>query len=130
MATWQSARAYIESQYRIQDSSENALVMVFDLGDLRSQIVFVSRSVARSSGAEWIDISSPIGTFAEIDLSALLKEVEGLICGGIAGLGDKVVLRHSAPLINLDINELEQPLAMVMNSADNLEKQFGTGDKY
>ena len=45
-------------------------------------------------------------------------------------MGEHVVLRHSLPLENLDINEFVDPLALVAGVADELEEKFTGGDGY
>ena len=52
------------------------------------------------------------------------------VCGGIAAMGDLVTVRHSVPLLNLDINEFERPLGLVTGTADRLEQQFQGGDQF
>lgn len=52
------------------------------------------------------------------------------VCGGIGTAGELVTVRHAAPLLNLDINELERPLLLVMTTADRLERQFQGGDTF
>jgi hypothetical protein len=50
------------------------------------------------------------------------------MCGGIGATGELVTVRHAAPLVNMDINELERPLLLVTTTADRLERQFQGGD--
>jgi hypothetical protein len=45
-------------------------------------------------------------------------------------MGDHVVLRHSLPLENLDINEFVDPLTLIAGAADNLESEFFGADDY
>jgi len=44
--------------------------------------------------------------------------------------GNLVTFRHSVPLLNLNINEFESPLALVTETADLLESTFTGGDRF
>jgi hypothetical protein len=45
-------------------------------------------------------------------------------------MGEHVVLRHSLPLVDLDIHEFTDPLALLAGTADQLEEHFFGGDEY
>jgi hypothetical protein len=67
----------------------------------------------------------------EVDLRAVLEEVGNTtVVGGVAIIDEYVVLRHSLPLINLDINEFVDPLVLVTGSAEMLERQFHGRDDF
>ena len=50
--------------------------------------------------------------------------------GAHALVGNLVTFRHSLPLENLNINELESPLALVTTTADQLERTLTGGDRF
>jgi hypothetical protein len=78
-----------------------------------------------------VQIASPIGLAANVDLHAFLTEVgNSTIACGAAIMGDHVVLRHSLPLVDLDIHEFTEPLALLAGTADRLEETFFGGDDY
>jgi hypothetical protein len=78
---------------------------------------------------DWVQIASPCGRVAQVNLERLLEEI-GMttIVGGAAIMGEWVVIRHSLPLVNLDINEFIDPLTLVADTADRLEEKFVGGD--
>lgn len=129
MANWSTLVNYVQSNYKIADQGPDMIKMIFETGDLRSQVVFLWRQTL-SGGEEWVQIESPFGELGSLDLTAALKAVGDTVCGGMALFGNLVTFRHSLPLENLNINEFESPLALVTSTADTLEKQLVGGDKF
>jgi hypothetical protein len=136
MTTWHSLVDYLRNNYKIAEEivdSEKAvsgLKLLFDVGDLRSQFIFVWHHTLRDGHESWVEIVSPFARVADVDLHDVLQAVSGLVCGGLQAVGDTLVLAHSAPLVNLDLNEFDRPFTLVLNSADILEKKFGGGDAF
>ena len=130
MATWSALKEYVRSHYKISDEKPDSLKLVFDVGELRSQVVFLWRISLLDGEEDWVQIESPFGRLDAINLRAAIDSMGKVVCGGIAGLGELVTVRHSVPLLNLDINEFERPLILVTNTADRLERQFQGGDEF
>lgn len=130
MASWSELVSYVRSNYKVADEAPNGIKMIFNTGGLRSQVVFLWRQVLMNGSEEWVQIESPFGGVGSMDLRRALEAVGGKVCGGAAVDGDLVLLRHSVPLANLDINEFERPLALVTTTADELEKTLVGGDAY
>lgn len=130
MATWAVLKNYILGNYKVAHDDENVIKLVFDVGDLRSQAVFLWRASLMNGDEDWVQVESPIGSLADIDLRQALSLTEGMVCGGLSLARDLVVVRHAVPLTNLDINEIERPLILVTTTADRLEKQLLGGDSY
>jgi len=128
MATWLDLTGYVRSNYKIADEQSNSIRMVFDTGDLRSQVVLLWRQVIGND--EWLQIESPIGEASSVNLQQALEEAGRLVCGGLMIDGGHVFMRHAVPLVNLNINEFEQPLHLVTTSADLLEEKLVGGDRY
>lgn len=121
MATWQTVREYIAGNYKIADDSGNLVRLDFTLSDERSHTVFLSM-IGNETVGEWCAVEAPIGKIADIDLSAALEAIEGRLCGGLSRVDEWLVVRDTFPLADLSIDELELPLHIVMNIADELEK--------
>ena len=130
MATWSALTEYVRTNHKISEETPNSLKLIFDLGNLRSQVVFLWRMSLLDNTEEWVQIESPFGKLSSVDLEGVLRAVGETVCGGIGSMGDFVTVRHAAPLLNLDINELERPLHLVTATADNLERQFQGGDAF
>jgi hypothetical protein len=133
MATWMELVDLVRSSYEIDDESPDMIKMVFstgEAGDLRSQLVFLWRQTLMEGTEEWVQIESPFAQVGSVDLRQALQEVGRIVCGGAAIQDDLVVIRHSVPLTNLDLNEFERPLHLVTTTADDLEKKLVGGDTY
>lgn len=130
MATWTDLSAYIHSNYKVADSNERMIKLLFETGDLRSQVVIIWHLTLGNGSEEWIQIESPFGELGSVDLSKALQAIGNTVCGGLALVGNLVTFRHSLPLQNVNINELESPLALVTTTADHLERTLSGGDRF
>ncbi|MEV0679585.1 hypothetical protein AB0I60_23975 [Actinosynnema sp. NPDC050436] len=135
MASWGDLAAYVHDTYDVIAAQEDELRILFnfeqfDEDDERTQVIILVREVLDNMH-EWVQIASPIGLAANVDLHALLVEVgNSTISCGAAIMGEHVVLRHSLPLVDLDIHEFTDPLALLAGTADRLEEIFFGGDNY
>lgn len=130
MATWTDLAAYIHAQYKVQESDDRRIKIVFETGDLRTQVVMIWYVTANHGREDWIQIESPFGELGKMDLDQALQAIANTVCGGLALVGNLVTFRHSVPLQNLNINEIESPLALVTSTADQLERTLTGGDRF
>ena len=130
MATWSDVKTFVHDNYKVDDLSDEVMKMVFETGDLRSQLVFLTHYTLQAGAEDWVSVESPFAEIESVDLGKALEEVGNLVCGGLSKVNSMVTLKHSVPLANLNINELQRPLALVVNSADALEKTLVGGDKF
>lgn len=145
MATWEDLLAFVrteyrlaidddseeeEAEYRIIEESDNEVRILVEYEDDRSQIVILYREELDGS-EDWVQVVSVIGRVADVDLRKLLEELgqTSVVCGAVI-IGEHVVLRHSLPLLNLDINEFTDPLNFVAETADHLEEMFFRDDDH
>ena len=134
-STWADLAAYVREEYEVIEEREDEIRLEFrfekyDEEDERSQVVVLVREVLDNKH-EWVQIASPVGLAALVDLAALLREVgHASIACGAAIMGDHVVLRHSLPLRDLDVHEFDDPLALLAGTADQIEEMFFGGDGY
>jgi hypothetical protein len=135
MATWDDLAAYVHDQYEVISEQPGEIRILFgfeqfDEEDERTQVVILSREVLDKQH-EWVQIASPVGLAAAVDLRALLTEVgHSSIACGAAIMGEHVVLRHSLPLSTLDIHEFVDPLTLLAGTADEIEEMYFGGDQY
>jgi hypothetical protein len=129
MANWSTLVNYVSSNYKVADQGPDMLKMIFETGDLRSQVVFLWRQTL-SGGEEWVQIESPFAEVGMVNLQQALEAIGGMVCGGMAIASGYVTVRHAVPLANLNINEFERPLLLVTTTADNLESQLIGGDRF
>ena len=131
MASWDDLVAYVRSEYQvIEDQPEEIRIEIEYEDEGRSQVIMICREVL-DKREEWVQVASICGRVSEVDLRKLLEEIglTSVVCGAVI-MGDHVVLRHSLPLENLDINEFVDPLNFVAGTADHLEEVFFGGDGY
>ncbi|MGQ0837198.1 hypothetical protein [Actinokineospora sp.] len=135
MATWSDLAKYVRDQYEVISEQRDEIRIMFgfehyDEEDERTQVVILAREVL-DERHEWVQIASPVGLAAGVDLRALLSEVgHSSVACGAAIMGDHVVLRHSLPLSSLDIHEFVDPLTLLAGTADQIEEMFFGGDQY
>jgi hypothetical protein len=130
MATWNDLAGYVRTHYKIAAEEPGMIRLIFEVADLRSQIVMLWSVTPTNSDEEWVQIESPIGEFSSVDVVRAVKEAGTIICGGIASVDSLVTFRHSVPLLNLNINEFERPLAVVTTTADRLENLLTGRDEF
>ncbi|MGW7539127.1 hypothetical protein [Amycolatopsis sp. NPDC054798] len=135
MAQWNDLVAFIRQTYRVirDDPGEIRIRVLF--GDDaettgRAQVVVIAREIF-DQREDWVQIATPFARVDEVDLLTVLTEVgQTLVVGGLVVMGEHLVLRHSLPLLNLDLNEFTDPLELVAGSAELLEQQFTGRDDY
>jgi hypothetical protein len=136
LADWGDLVAYIRLSYDVirfePDEVRIRVSFVKDQDDIlgRRQIMVVAHEVLDQK-EDWVQIATPFAMVDQVDLREVLTEVgDTTVVGGVVVMGDYVVLRHSLPLINLDINEFTDPLDLVASAAEDLERRFTGRDEY
>ncbi|GHF07906.1 hypothetical protein GCM10017786_47040 [Amycolatopsis deserti] len=135
MTSWRDLATFIRQQYKvIRDEPDELRIRIRFQSDPeeeeRTQIVVIAREVLDRRD-EWIQIATPFARVDEVDVVAVLAEVgHTTVVGGVVVMGEYLVLRHSLPLANLDLNEFVDPLALVTSSAELLEEQLTGRDDY
>lgn len=128
MAQWNDVQAYLRANYALEMINPNFAKIVFAIDETRSQIAFLTRQVLGEE--EWLTVESVVGRVNDVNLTAALGQVEGVVVGGLARIGDLITLKNSMPLANMDINELVRPLELVTLTADNLERTLTGSDTF
>jgi hypothetical protein len=130
MAKWHDLVDFVKSEYQVIKETTEELQIHVEFEDERSQRIWLTREVLDNQ-EDWVQIASPCAVASQVNLHALLREIgETSVVGGAAIMGDYVVLRHSLPLSNLDINEFVDPLALLAGTVDTLEEEFSGGDVF
>jgi S1-C subfamily serine protease len=135
MAAWPELVRFIELEYDVTRREPDEIRVRVHYGgqdvddDERTQIAVVAREDV--DGQEWVQIATPFARADDVDVAAVLSEIGATtVVGGAVIMGDYLVLRHSLPLENLDINEFVEPLELVAGSAELLEEMFTGDDDY
>ncbi len=135
MANWGDLVAYIRQTYEVvrNDPDEIRIRMMFapdEDTEGRAQIMVIAHEILDQK-EDWVQIATPFARVEQVDLLDVLTEIGNtIVVGGAAVMGDHIVLRHSLPLINLDINEFTDPLELVAGAAELLEQIFTGRDDY
>jgi len=136
VANWGDLVSYIRQSYDViryePDEVRIRVSFAEDEDDLfgRRQIMVVAHEVLDRK-EDWVQIATPFARVAEVNLREVLAEVGNtVVVGGVVTMGEFLVLRHSLPLINLDINEFTDPLQLVASAAEELEHRFTGRDEY
>jgi len=135
VANWGDLVAYIRQTYEVvrNDPDEIRIRMVFapdEDTEGRAQIMVIAHEILDQK-EDWVQIATPFARVEQVDLLEVLTEIGNtIVVGGAAVMGEHIVLRHSLPLINLDINEFVDPLELVAGAAELLEQIFTGRDDY
>ncbi len=130
MTTWQELVDFVESEYEVVERRDDELRVLIEYEEQRSQVVIVGRDLL-DEREDWVQVASVCGLVRDVDLPRLLEEIARVcVLGGAVIMGEHVVLRHSVPLKNLDINEFTDPLIFVAETADYVEETLFGGDGY
>lgn len=134
MAEWADLVAFVRHEYRVVRDQPDEIRIRMSYGDddteERAQTVVIAREVL-DRREDWVQIATPFARLDQVDLATVLTEIGNtIVVGGAVVMGDHLVLRHSLPLVNLDINEFTDPLELVAGSAEQLEQYFTGRDDY
>ena len=129
MATWETLRQHIYSRYQVTQETPGVIQLMFDVGNGRSQNVFVS---GKSAGAfEYMSMWTPICHESQISARDALIRNAAMPIGALGLMPDgTIILRHSAPLKDLDVDEFEVPLQGLTMGGDMLEQELSVGDRF
>ena len=129
MATWESLRQYIHSKYQVADEAPDGLRLIFDLGNGRKQNVVV---VGKTMGNyEYMAIWTPVCNESQLSARDALLRNATMPLGALALAPDgTVILRHTAPLKDLDPDEFDVPLGALTQAGDMLEREFTMADQF
>ena len=129
MATWESLRQYICSRYQVLEEQPGVLRMMFDVGGGRTQNVLVS---GKNVGAfEYMVIWTPICHESQISARDALVRNANMPIGSLGLVPDgTIILRHSAPLKDLEPDEFDVPLQAITQGGDMLERELAVADRF
>lgn len=114
MADWRDVRAIVQERFgpSVRVDDEFRIDLLFGLPGGGEQQVWLSRIDGEITG--WVTIQAPVAFMGEIDLLSALELMEQAACGGLCQIsvdGERLlVIRHSVPLANMGIKDLEIPL--------------------
>jgi hypothetical protein len=121
MPSWNDVHGYITSNYEKTQATEDMLTLNFRTKNLRSQVVFVG------GGDTFVFFSSP---FAEVGQVQPGKVLELATIFGVKQVGDLYCVTHVALTDTIDTSEIDIPLALMAENADEIEKSLGLSNTF
>ena len=130
MASWDELLSFVRMRYEImRQVDQGELWFNIPTTGERSQIVAV-RQVTGEDGHPWIEITSPVGKAADLDLGQLLTLAGKAEAGGVISVDGVVLFRHSIPLDDTALDGFERPFRLVVTAADRLEHELTGADEH
>ena len=121
MPTWAELKDFVRKRYEIADEQDDSFKLVFEYDHQRLQAVIVSRFEAMDR--EFCDFSSACCRSSQLDPRDALKRSFGLALGSLCLDRDVYVVRYSAPLETLELEDLELPLHAVASTAEQIDRE-------
>lgn len=121
MASWNDVHSYITSNYKVAETTDDLLKLNFETKNLRSQVVFVGGSDT------FIMFSSP---FAQVGQVQPGKVLELASIFGVRQIGDLYCVTHVALTDTIDPAEIDIPLTLMAENADEIEKSLGLSNTF
>ncbi|HTI21397.1 MAG TPA: hypothetical protein VL652_10415 [Kutzneria sp.] len=130
MTTWTDVINYVRTRHEVLEETGSWLRFRLECEGDRTQQVAVHH-VTDPDGAEWLEISSPVGRADAIDLRRLLELAGEATVGGAAVVDGVALLKHAAPLEDLSVlEEFARPLELLVARADTLEQELTQSDEF
>lgn len=122
MASQQEAINFIKSNF-VTETYNDGLKLIFDLDEGRSQLVFVFVDEFK------VQYLSPFASIDDVTPKQALEANSEFSVGMQIVDNHLYVVKHVAPLADLDASEIAEGFELVANIADQLEKKLVGGDK-
>jgi hypothetical protein len=130
VTTWTDVVNYVRARYEVLEENDQWLRFRLTTGGERTQQVSVHH-LPHLDGTDLVEISSPVGWADKIDLRRLLELAASAPIGGAAVVDGVALLKHTAPLTDLDIqHEFASPLTELTTQADRLEHELTQADHF
>lgn len=130
MTTWTDVINYVRTRHEVLEDTGAWLRFRLECAGDRTQQVTLHH-VPDLDGAEWLEISSPVGRADAIDLRRLLELAGQSTIGAAAVVDGVALLKHSAPLEDLSVlDEFARPLELLVARADTLEQELTQSDEF
>lgn len=130
VTSWVEVINYVRLRYEVLEETDAWLRFRLTTDGERTQQVSVHH-LPDLDGTAWVEISSPVGRAADVDLRRFLELAGEPQVGGAAVVDGLALLKHVVPLEDLSVREeFERPLALLVGRADAMEHQLTSGDQF
>jgi hypothetical protein len=126
MPTWGEIYEFTRSKYKLSVEEPERFALIWAYDDGRSQQIFCRRFEAFNQ--EMIEFRTPVCKENEMPHTVALRKNSELAIGALVLENGHIFLMHNALLRNLDMEEFELPLHVLARTADNLEKDYSSGN--
>ncbi|GLY66774.1 hypothetical protein [Amycolatopsis taiwanensis] len=130
MTIWADVINYVRIRYEVLEERDDWLRFRLGTEDGRTQQVAVHH-LPDHDGAEWAEISSPVGWADKIDLRRLLELTGGASGGGAVVVDGVALIRHTVQLTASHAQDgFERALASTAAAADAFERELAGTDEF
>lgn len=127
MATWQEISSALINQdsFKSEKVNDSLIKALINTADGRDHLVFIGNQ------KDDVVFTAVVCKIGDVNLDALFKS-EALINFnyGLGSTGEFLVVKHVAPIADMNLNELLQPLVNLAFHGDLLEKVITGGDAF
>jgi hypothetical protein len=124
--TWTDTREWLATRYAIADLGPARLALACRMPGEPPALQQVLVEHGRALGAEpWIVLIAAVQAPGAIAPEDALRHNAGLAVGALALIGDRLVLRHAAPLATLDLDALDRAIQVLAAEALRLRRPPG-----
>lgn len=127
MATWQQVKNYIYANYQVSSDDGNLMMLQFMTEAGRSQMIQIVYIEAEEFSS--VLFNSPIAEWTQVSADRVLRATEEIPVG-VRSIGDYIVAYHSQLIASIDEAEIDLPMALIVNQADQIERYLGLGDQF
>lgn len=127
MATWQQVKSYVYANYNVATDDGSQIGLNFDIGNGRTQMVILAHLEAEEASS--VIFMSPVAAWSQVSADRVLRATEQVPVA-VRSIGDYIVASHSQLLATIDEAEIDLPLGILVNMADNLESALGLGNQF
>ena len=127
MATWKEVTTVLinAKTHKAEMVNDSLVKTLIPTSDGRTQLVWIENVKGDAV------FSSVVCKIDDVNLVALFKsDVLETISYGLSSIGEHLVMRHAAPLENMNVNELAQPIVQLAIFGDILEAAITGQDAY
>jgi hypothetical protein len=130
VTSWIEVINYVRLRYEVLEETGDWLRFRLGTSGERTQQVTLHH-LPDLDGAEWVEISSPVGRADEVDLRRFLELAGAPEVGAAAVVDGLALLRHMVPLEDMSVREeFERPLTLLVARADAMEHELTSGDDF
>ncbi len=128
MASWSDVQNHLRSRYVLTEDQPNLIALDFECAGGRSQKILISAFAALNK--HWVLFRSRVCERDRLDPEEALRRNSVFAVGFLALADNFYEIVYTTQLETLDIDELEIPLRVLTDTADELERELTGMDRW